>query len=168
MPRLRVLDPNSDEGPRCQQHLPRQQRFLRQRRGVRLRDTVQAPRGDQRPKALEPLPPPFQNAQRSSFSGWRIDERYTPRLRQLPRRRWEGDLFPDQAPRRAGLLNSHLPRDNTPQAFGRGLAILGEGLIAGGSSPATVSVYDTSEVVRTINLTMDVRNTIHSLEVWPF
>jgi hypothetical protein len=48
------------------------------------------------------------------------------------------------------------------------LAILGEGLIAGGSSPATVSVYDTSEVVRTINLTMDVRNTIHSLEVWPF
>jgi hypothetical protein len=48
------------------------------------------------------------------------------------------------------------------------LAILGEGLIAGGSSRATVSVYDTSEVVRTINLTMDVRNTIHSLEVWPF
>jgi hypothetical protein len=68
------------------------------------------------------------------------------------------------------LLNSHLPQDNARQAFGRGLAILGEGLIAGGSSPATVSVYDlnTSEVVRTINLTMDVRNTIHGLEVWPF
>jgi hypothetical protein len=66
------------------------------------------------------------------------------------------------------LLNSHLPQDNARQAFGRGLAILGEGLIAGGSSPATVSVYDTSEVVRTINLTLDVRNTIHSLEVWPF
>ena len=68
------------------------------------------------------------------------------------------------------LLNSDLPQDNARQAFGRGLAILGEGLIAGGSSPATVSVYDldTSEVVRTINLTMDVRNTIHGLEVWPF
>ncbi len=68
------------------------------------------------------------------------------------------------------LLNSHLPQDNARQAFGRGLAILGEGLIAGGSSPATVSVYDlnASEVVKTINLTMDVRNTIHGLEVWPF
>jgi hypothetical protein len=68
------------------------------------------------------------------------------------------------------LLNSHLPQDHARQAFGRGLAILGEGLIAGGSSPATVSVYDlnTSEVVRTVNLTTDVRNTIHGLEVWPF
>ena len=68
------------------------------------------------------------------------------------------------------LLNSHLPQDNARQAFGRGLAILGEDLIVGGSSPFTISVYDlnTSEVVRTINLTMDVRNTIHGLEVWPF
>jgi hypothetical protein len=68
------------------------------------------------------------------------------------------------------LLNSHLPQDNARQAFGRGLAILGGGLIAGGSSPATISVYnlDSSEVVKTINLTMDVRNAIHGLEVWPF
>jgi hypothetical protein len=68
------------------------------------------------------------------------------------------------------LLNSHLPQDNARQAFGRGLAYLGQDLIAGGSSPSTISVYDlnTSEVVKTINLTMDVRNTIHGLEVWPF
>ena len=68
------------------------------------------------------------------------------------------------------LLYSHVPRDHARQAFGRGLCDLGGGLIAGGSSPATVSVYDLNapRVLKTINLTMDVRNTIHGLEVWPF
>jgi hypothetical protein len=68
------------------------------------------------------------------------------------------------------LLNAHLPQDHARQAFGRGLCVLGGGLVAGGSSPATVSVYDlgTSRVLKSINLTMDVRNTIHGLEVWPF
>lgn len=47
---------------------------------------------------------------------------------------------------------------------------MGEGLIAGGSSPAAVSAYDlnTSSVLTTINLSMDMRKTIHGLEVWPF
>jgi hypothetical protein len=68
------------------------------------------------------------------------------------------------------LLNAHLPQKNARQAFGRGLCIPGEGLIAGGSSPATISVYDlnASSIVKTINLTMDMRKTIHGLEVWPF
>jgi hypothetical protein len=68
------------------------------------------------------------------------------------------------------LLNAHLPQMNARQAFGRGLCVLGEGLIAGGSSPATISVYDlnTSSVLKSINLTMDVRKTIHGLEVWPY
>jgi hypothetical protein len=68
------------------------------------------------------------------------------------------------------LLNTHLPQKNARQAFGRGLCILGEGLIAGGSSPATISVYDLKgpNLLKTINLTMDVRKTIHGLEVWPF
>ncbi len=68
------------------------------------------------------------------------------------------------------LSNSSLPKDHARQAFGRGLCDLGGGLIAGGSSPATVTVYDlnTSSVVKSINLTMDVRNAVHGLEVWPF
>lgn len=68
------------------------------------------------------------------------------------------------------LLNTHLPQKNARQAFGRGLCLLDGGLIAGGSSPATISVYDLkgSGVLKTINLTMDVRKTIHGLEVWPF
>jgi hypothetical protein len=85
-------------------------------------------------------------------------------------RRGESVSFPIKRYDERQLLNAHLPQDHARQAFGRGLCILGEGLIAGGSSPATVSVYDlnTSEVLRTINLTMDVRDTIHGLEVWPF
>ena len=47
---------------------------------------------------------------------------------------------------------------------------MGEGLIAAGSSSATVSVYDlnNAQTLKIINLTMDVWNTIHGLEVWPF
>jgi hypothetical protein len=68
------------------------------------------------------------------------------------------------------LLNTGLPQDHARQGFARGLCILGEGLIVGGSSPSTVSVHDldTSSTLKTINVTMDVRNTIHGLEVWPF
>lgn len=70
------------------------------------------------------------------------------------------------------LLNAHLPRDHARQGFGRGLCVLGDGLICGGSSPSTVSVYDLNasgaEAVQRINLTMDVRNAVHGLAVWPF
>lgn len=53
--------------------------------------------------------------------------------------------------------------------FARGLAVLSDGLVAGGSSPATVSVYDLPRngQVLTANLTTDVRHAIHSLAVWP-
>lgn len=67
------------------------------------------------------------------------------------------------------LVNSSLPRDNARQGFGRGLCV-NEDLIIGGSSPATVSVYrfDTdTKPYKTVNLTLDVRNAIHGLEVWP-
>lgn len=56
------------------------------------------------------------------------------------------------------------------QAFGRGLCVLDSSRIVGGSSPSTVTIYNVDEVTTelTINLTMDVRNAIHGLEVWPF
>jgi hypothetical protein len=56
------------------------------------------------------------------------------------------------------------------QAFGRGLCIISPTLIAAGSSPSTISLFDLEkhERVATVNLTMDVRNAIHGLEVWPF
>jgi hypothetical protein len=56
------------------------------------------------------------------------------------------------------------------QGFARGLAVLHDSVVAGGSSPSTVSVYDLerNERVLSVNLTMDVRNAIHGLAVWPY
>jgi hypothetical protein len=56
------------------------------------------------------------------------------------------------------------------QAFGRGLCVIKKGVIAAGSAPSTVTVHDLNSMKSTlsINLTMDVRNAIHGLEVWPY
>jgi hypothetical protein len=45
-----------------------------------------------------------------------------------------------------------------------------EKTIAVGSSPSTITLYDveTSRRLTAVNLTMDIRNAIHGLEVWPF
>jgi hypothetical protein len=56
------------------------------------------------------------------------------------------------------------------QGFGRGLCTIGESLIAAGSSPSTITLYDleTMKTTLSVNLSMDIRNAIHSLEIWPF
>ena len=56
------------------------------------------------------------------------------------------------------------------QGFGRGLCLVGDRFVAGGSSPSTVSLYDldTNQTVGSVNLTMDIRNAVHGLEPWPF
>jgi hypothetical protein len=68
------------------------------------------------------------------------------------------------------LLHADLPEDLARPTFGRGLTVLADGTIVGGSSPATISAYDldAGAVVASVNLTMDVRNAVHGLEVWPF
>jgi hypothetical protein len=56
------------------------------------------------------------------------------------------------------------------QGFGRGLCVIDDRFIAAGSSPSTITLYDMDagiEVSR-VNFSMDVRNAIHGLEVWPF
>ena len=56
------------------------------------------------------------------------------------------------------------------QGFGRGLCVIGYQTIAAGSSPSTVSIYDLHEqkALMAVNLSLDVRNAIHGLEVWPY
>ena len=56
------------------------------------------------------------------------------------------------------------------QGFARGLCQIDESRIAVGSSPSTISIHDIDELKTKliINLTMDIRNAIHGLEVWPF
>jgi len=55
-------------------------------------------------------------------------------------------------------------------SFARGLCVLTDSLVAGGSSPSTITVYDLAANMQalSINLTNDVRNAVHGLEVWPF
>ena len=62
------------------------------------------------------------------------------------------------------------------QAFGRGLCPISDRLIAAGSSPSTISVHDIrgdrslrdGQTIKTVNFSMDIRNAVHGLEVWPF
>jgi hypothetical protein len=56
------------------------------------------------------------------------------------------------------------------QGFGRGLCMVDDAVIAAGSSPSTVTLHDLESMKTTlsINLTLDVRNAIHGLEVWPY
>jgi hypothetical protein len=74
--------------------------------------------------------------------------------------------YPDDQLQHRDLDQSQIAR----QGFARGLAVLAPSVVAGGSSPSTISVYDLAknERVLSVNLTMDVRNAIHGLEVWPF
>ena len=56
------------------------------------------------------------------------------------------------------------------QGFGRGLCVINDRIIAAGSSPSTVTVYDldTASAITRVNFSMDIRNAIHGLEVWPY
>jgi hypothetical protein len=68
------------------------------------------------------------------------------------------------------LEHADLPEDLARPTFGRGLTVLADGRLVGGSSPATISVYDldAGAAVTSVNISMDVRNAVHGLEVWPF
>lgn len=54
--------------------------------------------------------------------------------------------------------------------FARGLCVLSSSVVAGGSSPSTISLYNlaANEKIMSVVLSKDVRNAIHGLEVWPF
>jgi hypothetical protein len=56
------------------------------------------------------------------------------------------------------------------QGFARGLCVLTDTIVAGGSSPSTVTVYDLkdNEMLLSVNLTRDIRNAIHGLAAWPY
>lgn len=69
------------------------------------------------------------------------------------------------------LTNTELGDERVArQAFGRGLCVIGDGLIAAGSSPSTVALHDLNQLqtTLTVTLTRDIRNAIHGLAVWPF
>lgn len=63
--------------------------------------------------------------------------------------------------------HSGLPEDFARQGFGRGLCV-DDGLVIAGSSPGTVSAFDrkSGELVASVNVSMDIRNAPHGLEIW--
>ena len=76
---------------------------------------------------------------------------------------------PKYAPRElenAGFDGGRVAR----QGFARGLAVISDTVLAGGSSPSTVVLYDLagSRRLMSVNLSLDVRDAIHGLEVWPY
>ena len=78
-----------------------------------------------------------------------------------------------QVPRYPENLLTHTDLDDSRiarQSFARGLCTINDGLIASGSSPSTITLHDvdTMKTTRSINLSMDIRNAIHGLEVWPY
>jgi hypothetical protein len=66
----------------------------------------------------------------------------------------------------AGVDDSKVAR----QGFGRGLTPWQDHFVIGGSSPSTITIYDLAANCRvgSVNLSMDIRNAIHGLEVWPY
>ena len=122
--------------------------------------------------------------------GWRHDDRFRKALTTLNPFR-DGILFNDTRSGRGAIRKSRqskgVPcaslRSSQVDAFeswmirasrARGLAgdcALSPGSeIAAGSSPSTISIYDLDEqnAVKVINLSLDVRNAIHGIEVWPY
>jgi len=61
--------------------------------------------------------------------------------------------------------------DHARQGFGRGLCVDHErGLVIVGSSPGTVSAFErgSGEMAASVNVSMDIRNAPHGLEIWPW
>lgn len=65
-----------------------------------------------------------------------------------------------------GIDDSKIAR----QGFGRGLCLINDRVVAAGSSPSTITIYDLKEskTLLSVNLSMDIRNAIHGLQIWPF
>ena len=92
--------------------------------------------------------------------------RYAGRGEGLEDRAMRVPKYDPSALTHAGADSSGIAR----QGFARGLCVLSDSLVAGGSSPSTVTIYDlaANEQLLSVNLTMDVRNAIHGLEIWPY
>lgn len=116
------------------------------------------------------LPPGTHNA-RPFRDGVLFNDTEADVLRYASRDGGEDRALPVPAYPAESLQNRDLDRSGVARpGFARGLAVLSDTLVAGGSSPSTISVYDlpANKRLLSVNLTMDVRNSIHGLEVWPF
>ncbi|MEQ8770607.1 MAG: hypothetical protein RIB60_08870 [Phycisphaerales bacterium] len=70
----------------------------------------------------------------------------------------------------SAMTHTDVPEDYARQGFGRGLCVGEDGVLIGGSSPSTVTAHhsQTGEILAQVNVSMDVRNCPHGLEIWPY
>lgn len=75
-------------------------------------------------------------------------------------------LFPEEELTHKDFDDSRVAR----QGFARGLCVIDKNHVAMGSSPSSISLFNlqTKERVGSVNLSMDIRNAIHGMEVWPY
>ena len=94
----------------------------------------------------------------------------TDRIAVLDLRGRELESFPLRTYDESQLQNGELSKDLARQAFGRGLALPNENVVVGGSSPATITAYqfDPPRTLKSVNVSIDIRNAVHGLEIWPF
>lgn len=168
-PRLSRFDPNTDNGPHPQDSSHLNQVWYEQGRifacGTGFRHLVSIENGRRRVHARVPY---WTHNCRPWRDGVLANATELNKILYADRRGnelWSVPIphYPEEQ------LLRQTTRDHARQAFGRGLCTWGDYIIAG-SSPATVSVYslDSTEPIKSINLTMDVRNAVHGLEVWPY
>jgi len=86
----------------------------------------------------------------------------TPRLNRV----FQVPHYPEHLLTHTNLDDSRIAR----QSFARGLCTIDDHVIASGSSPSTITLHDvdTMKTTLSVNLSMDIRNAIHGLEVWPY
>jgi hypothetical protein len=80
------------------------------------------------------------------------------------------ELFNVQQYAEDKLSSSGLAERVARQGFARGLLVIDEDTFIVGSSPATINVFKrgNEEPIKSINISMDLRNAIHGLELWPY
>lgn len=71
----------------------------------------------------------------------------------------------------ADLVHADIPGDFARQGFGRGLCVdMNNRLVIAGSSPGTVSAFDVQSqlLIASVQVSNDLRNAPHGLEIWPY
>jgi hypothetical protein len=168
---VRSFDPEGCDGPPPQDRLHVNSTWVDEDRllasGTGLRHVLQVREGFVRPYAR--VPRGTHNAQ-PFRDGMLFNHTDRNRIVYMSRRGRLKRSFPIKTYHEAELSFSSVPADHARQGFGRGLCTWEGGVVISGSSPATVSAIDfaTGDRIAEVNMTLDVRNSIHGLEVWPY
>lgn len=171
MPGLKIFNPNSNDGPEAGDNLHINNVYCENSviyvSGTRLRGILYI--RDLKARSLARIPYGTHNA-RPFKKGILLNNTRAESIQYIDRSGKIKASFLIKRYNEKELLNSKLPKDHARQAFARGLCVYKNDYIIGGSSPSTISLYhfDDQIPLKAINLTLDIRNAVHGLEVWPF